>query len=317
MISVGQPLLGEQEREAVDRVMRSGQIAQGPEVEHFETEFSNALVEGRPCVAVNSGTAGLHLGLLACGVGPGDEVVVPSFTFAATANAVALTGATPVFAHIDLRLVRAGCRQCQGGADPDRTVGVMPVHLYGHPADVDGLIALYASSTESPSSRMPRKRMEPHGMGSPSAALAAMAMFSLIPTKNMTSGEGGMVAVSDPPGRAPRSMRLLRNQGMLRPYENELVGFNARMTDLHAAIGRVQARQAPALERDTARECRIPSPESARRHRSHPSRTARRTFSTNTQSSLTAMRLNAIGWLERSGRGIRRRHRGVLPDSAP
>src|SRR5690242_15442884 len=101
LIPVTKPLLGDEEREAVDRVLRSGMIAQGPEVEAFEAEFADAVTAGRTCVAVSSGTSGLHLGLLAAGIGPGDEVVVPSFTFAATANSVALTGATPVFADID------------------------------------------------------------------------------------------------------------------------------------------------------------------------------------------------------------------------
>ena len=90
--------LTEMERAAVDRVMRSGMLAQGPEVAAFEQEFAEHFGLGRACVAVNSGTSGLHLGLLASGIGPGQEVIVPSFTFAATANSVALTGATPVFA---------------------------------------------------------------------------------------------------------------------------------------------------------------------------------------------------------------------------
>ena len=98
MIPAAKPIIGDEEREAVDRVLRSGMIAQGPEVATFEKEFAEILVDGQTCVAVNSGTSGLHLGLLAAGVGPGDEVIVPSFTFAATANSVALTGATPVFA---------------------------------------------------------------------------------------------------------------------------------------------------------------------------------------------------------------------------
>ena len=101
MIPAARPLIGDEERAAVDRVMRSGMVAQGPEVAAFESEFSAALVAGRTCVAVNSGTSGAHLGLLAAGIGPGDEVIVPSFTFAATANSVALTGATPVFVDIE------------------------------------------------------------------------------------------------------------------------------------------------------------------------------------------------------------------------
>ncbi|SQG49375.1 UDP-4-amino-4-deoxy-L-arabinose--oxoglutarate aminotransferase [Micrococcus luteus NCTC 2665] len=102
-IPAAKPLIGDEEREAVDRVLRSGMVAQGPEVAAFEEEFGAAMVDGRACVAVNSGTSGLHLGLLAAGIGPGDEVIVPAFTFAATGNAVALTGATPVFADVNLQ----------------------------------------------------------------------------------------------------------------------------------------------------------------------------------------------------------------------
>lgn len=140
-IPAAKPIIGPEEREAVDRVLRSGMIAQGPEVAAFETEFGSELAGGRECVAVSSGTSGLHLGLLASGVGPGDEVIVPSFTFAATANSVALTGATPVFADIepdyfclDPQSVRA--------AITSRTRAIMPVHLYGHPADMPALGAL-------------------------------------------------------------------------------------------------------------------------------------------------------------------------------
>ncbi|MDU1122566.1 MAG: aminotransferase class I/II-fold pyridoxal phosphate-dependent enzyme, partial [Dermabacter sp.] len=102
LIPAAKPIIGEEERAAVDRVLASGMIAQGPEVAAFEKEFSSALAGGRECVAVNSGTSGQHLGLLASGIKPGDEVIVPSFTFAATANAVAVVGATPVFVDIDL-----------------------------------------------------------------------------------------------------------------------------------------------------------------------------------------------------------------------
>ncbi len=241
MIPVGQPLLGDEERAAVDRVMASGMLAQGPEVEAFEREFGAALVDGRPCVATSSGTSGLHLGLLACGVGPGDEVVVPSFTFAATANAVALTGATPVFADIDLDTF---CLEVASVKDvlSERTVAVMPVHLYGHPADLDGLTAL----CEQHGVLLVEDAAQAHGAswrGRAVGSFGAMAMFSLYPTKNMTSGEGGMVAAED--AEVLRSLRLLRNHGMLRRYENEVVGFNARMTDLHAAIGRAQLVKLP------------------------------------------------------------------------
>ena len=133
-IPPAKPIIGEDERAAVDRVLRSGMLAQGPEVAAFEEEFAEHFGLGRACVAVNSGTSGQHLGLLSCGVGAGDEVIVPSFTFAATANSVALTGATPVFADIDADDFCLSPEAVEA-AITERTVGVMPVHLYGHPAE--------------------------------------------------------------------------------------------------------------------------------------------------------------------------------------
>lgn len=242
MIPPARPVVGDEERAAVDRVLRSGMIAQGPEVAAFEQEFAAHFVESRPVVAVNSGTSGLHLGLLAAGIGPGDEVIVPSFTFAATANSVALTGATPVFVDIEpdtFSLDPAAVEQ----AITSRTRGVLPVHLYGHPARMDELadiatrrgVALFEDAAQA------------HGAalgGRPVGTFGAFAMFSLYPTKNMTSGEGGMVSAVDE--EFARRVRLLRNQGMERQYENEVVGFNARMTDIHAAIGRVQLTKVEA-----------------------------------------------------------------------
>jgi len=236
LIPAAKPIIGDDERGAVDRVMRSGMIAQGPEVAAFEKEFGEQLARGRESVAVNSGTAGLHLGLLAAGIGPGDEVIVPSFTFAATGNSVALTGATPVFADIephqfclDVESVRASIS--------DRTKAIMPVHLYGHPADMAGLSALAAEH----GLQIFEDAAQAHGAelgGQQVGTFGDFAMFSLYPTKNMTSGEGGMVSCAN--GEIARQVRLLRNQGMERQYANEVIGFNARMTDIHAAIGRVQ-----------------------------------------------------------------------------
>jgi dTDP-4-amino-4,6-dideoxygalactose transaminase len=236
MIPAAKPLIGDDEREAVDRVLRSGMIAQGPEVAAFEREFSEQLLDGRHAVAVNSGTAGSHLGLLASGVGPGQEVIVPSFTFAATANSVALTGATPVFADIEPAHFNLDAAAVEAAITP-RTVGIMPVHLYGHPADMTALQAV----ADAHGLKIYEDAAQAHGaawQGRPVGTFGQFAMFSLYPTKNMTSGEGGMVSTSD--DEVARRVRLLRNQGMERRYENELVGFNARMTDIHAAIGRVQ-----------------------------------------------------------------------------
>ena len=238
-IPPAKPLIGDEERAAVDRVLRSGMLAQGPEVAAFEEEFSAHFNLGRACVAVNSGTSGLHLGLLSSGVGPGDEVIVPSFTFAATANSVALTGATPVFADIDADDFCLSPEAAEH-AITERTVGIMPVHLYGHPAKMEAFERLAGERGV----RLFEDAAQAHGAslnGRPVGAFGQFAMFSLYPTKNMTSGEGGMVSVAD--AETERRMRLYRNQGMERQYHNELVGFNARMTDLHAAIGREQLRK--------------------------------------------------------------------------
>jgi len=236
VIPAAKPLIGDDEREAVDRVLRSGMIAQGPEVAAFESEFATQIVDGRACVAVNSGTSGQHLGLLAAGVGPGHEVIVPSFTFAATANSVALTGATPVFADIEPDYFCLDAAAVEA-AITENTVGIMPVHLYGHPANMDALGAVAAKH----GLQIFEDAAQAHAaawQGRPVGTFGSFAMFSLYPTKNMTSGEGGMVSCAT--DEIARMMRLLRNQGMEKRYENEVVGFNARMTDVHAAIGRVQ-----------------------------------------------------------------------------
>ncbi len=241
-IPPAKPLIGDEEREAVDRVLRSGMIAQGPEVAAFEEEFAAHFGLGRVCVAVNSGTSGLHLGLLACGVGPGDEVIVPSFTFAATANSVALTGATPVFADIgddDFGLDPASVEASITG----RTKAIMPVHLYGHPARMRQLREI----ADKHGLMLFEDAAQAHGAsldGTPVGAFGEFGMFSLYPTKNMTSGEGGMVSAGSP--EIERNLRLYRNQGMLQQYHNEVVGLNNRMTDVHAAIGRVQLTKVDA-----------------------------------------------------------------------
>jgi dTDP-4-amino-4,6-dideoxygalactose transaminase len=236
MIPAAKPLIGDDERAAVDAVLRSGMIAQGPEVAAFEREFSDQLLDGRHAVAVNSGTAGSHLGLLASGVGPGQEVIVPSFTFAATANSVALTGATPVFADIEPEFFCLDPAAVEA-AITDKTTGIMPVHLYGHPADMTALQAV----ADKHGLKIFEDAAQAHGaawQGRRVGTFGEFGMFSLYPTKNMTSGEGGMVSTAS--DEVARRVRLLRNQGMERRYENELVGFNCRMTDVHAAIGRVQ-----------------------------------------------------------------------------
>lgn len=236
MIPAAKPIVGDEERAAVDAVLASGMLAQGAEVASFEEEFSAQLTPGAQVVAVNSGTSALHIGLLASGVGEGDEVIVPSFTFAATGNSVALTGATPVFADIepdffclDPDSIRASITE--------HTKGIMPVHLYGHPANMTEIRKI----ADEFGLQIFEDAAQAHGAslhGEMVGTFGSFAGFSLYPTKNMTSGEGGMISTKDP--EIARRARLLRNQGMEVQYSNELVGLNNRMTNIHAAIGRVQ-----------------------------------------------------------------------------
>ncbi|MEU3653716.1 DegT/DnrJ/EryC1/StrS family aminotransferase [Streptomyces sp. NPDC032161] len=244
MIRAAAPVIGEDEIEAAVRVLRGGMVAQGPEVAAFEEEFSK-IVDGRHCVAVNSGTSALHLSLVALGIGPGDEVIVPSFTFAATANAVRLAGATPVFVDIERDSFCLSPQAAEAAITP-RTAAIMPVHLYGHPAAMGAFTAL----AERHGLAIVEDAAQAHAAaldGTPVGAFGAAACFSFYPTKNMHSLEGGMVTTGD--AAVARTLRLLRNQGMEQRYANEIVGFNVRMTDVAAAIGRVQLRSLPAWTR--------------------------------------------------------------------
>ncbi|WP_016908342.1 DegT/DnrJ/EryC1/StrS family aminotransferase [Streptomyces xiaopingdaonensis] len=240
-VPAAQPVIGEEEIEAAVRVLRSGRVVQGPEVAAFEEEFAE-FVDGRACVAVNSGTSALHLSLLALGIGHGDEVVVPSFSFAATANAVRLAGAEPVFAEIDPETFCLDPDAAASAIGP-RTAALLPVHLYGHPAAADRLgalarrygLALVEDACQAHGAALHDERVGTFGEA---------ACFSFYPTKNMHALEGGMVAVED--AELARTLRLLRNQGMEQRYANEIVGANMRMTDVAAAVGRVQLGRLPA-----------------------------------------------------------------------
>jgi perosamine synthetase len=237
-IALAKPQIARSERKAVNRVLKSLSLAQGPEVKSFEAEFSK-IVGDRECVAVNSGTSALHISLIALGIGPGDEVIVPSFTFAATANVVSLVGATPVFVDIDPRTY---CIQPDliRNAITKGTKAIIVVHLYGLPADMKSVCQIakeHSILVIEDAAQAHMASIEGRMVGT----FGDAAAFSFYPTKNMTSGEGGMVVLQE--SDKARICRLLRNQGMEKRYQNELPGFNLRMTDIHAAIGRVQLRK--------------------------------------------------------------------------
>ncbi|MFD8598622.1 DegT/DnrJ/EryC1/StrS family aminotransferase [Kitasatospora sp. NPDC059646] len=250
------PWLGEEEARAAADAVRSGWVAQGPRVAEFERAFAAHL--GVPhAVAVSSCTTALHLALIGAGVGPGDEVVVPSFSFIATANAVTYVGATPVFADVD---------PATGNLTPDtvaplltdRTRAVIAVDQGGVPVDLDaigesvrprGITVIEDAACAAGSAYR----------GRPAGAGAGIAAFSFHPRKLLTTGEGGMVTCHD--AELAARLRRLREHGMsvsaadrhagaggaavLETYDE--IGFNHRMTDVQAAIGLVQLGKLPAM----------------------------------------------------------------------
>jgi dTDP-4-amino-4,6-dideoxygalactose transaminase len=247
MIPVMKPWLGEEEAEAAADAVRSGWIAQGPRVAEFEASFA-AHVGAPHGVAVSSCTTALHLCLHLLGVGPGDEVVVPSFSFVATANCAMYVGATPVFADVEVDDGNLSVRTVEPVLT-ERTRAVVVVDQGGMPAHVEPLrqlcdsrgIALVEDAACAAGSRY---------LGAPAGARAALAAWSFHPRKLLTTGEGGMLTTSDE-GMAVRARRLrehgmnlsaaARHQSRQPVIESYLeVGFNYRMTDIQAAVGLVQ-----------------------------------------------------------------------------
>jgi dTDP-4-amino-4,6-dideoxygalactose transaminase len=233
-IPIARPQIGQQERENVLAVMDSGQLAQGQEVARFEADFARACGV-RYAVAVSSGTAALHLALLAHGIGSGDEVITASFSFIATANSILYAGARPVFVDITPDTFNLDPDLVEAAITP-RTRAIMPVHLFGQPAWMDRLIEIARRHDLV----IIEDACQAHlaEFGGQKVGSFATGCFSFYPTKNMTCGEGGMLTTNDP-AIADKTV-LLRAHGMRQRYYHETLGFNYRMTDLHAAIGRVQ-----------------------------------------------------------------------------
>jgi perosamine synthetase len=235
MIILSKPSIAQDEIDAVVEVLKSGMLASGARVAEFENRFA-ALVGSEEAVAVGSGTAALHIGLLAAGIGPGDEVIVPSFTFAASANSVRMVGAEPVFVDVDPDDFTIHARHIEP-AISEKTSAVMPVHLYGQMAPMAEIMDL-ASAHEIAVIEDAAQAHLASTNGLNAGAVGTFGAFSFYPTKNMTTGEGGMITTSDS-GLAERA-RMLRNQGMSERYVHPMVGLNERMTEIEGAIGLVQ-----------------------------------------------------------------------------
>jgi perosamine synthetase len=240
MIPIARPQLGEEEKQGVWEAMASGSLAQGPRVRELEERFADYIGAGH-AVATSSGTTALHLALLGHDIGPGDEVVTVAFTFIASAASVLYTGARPVFVDIDERDFCIDVDRISGAIGA-RTRAIMPVSLYGQPADMAAVteiaerhgLAVIEDSCQAHGAAIGERRSGTWGVGT----------FSFYPTKNMTTGEGGMVTTDD--GELVDRIRLLREHGMRVRYHHDLIGYNFRMTDLAAAIGLAQLPKLPA-----------------------------------------------------------------------
>lgn len=234
-VPIAKPIIGEREIENVVEVLKSGMIAQGPKVAEFEDKFAN-WVGAKYGIATNSGTAALHVALLAADIGPGDEVITTPFTFIASGNAIVYTGATPVFADIDLDTYNIDPLTIED-LITERTKAILPVQLYGQSADMDKIREI----AEKHDLLVIEDAAQAHGAmykDEKVGSMGDMACFSFYPTKNMTTSEGGMITTNSKE-LADRA-KMFRDHGSNIKYTHDEIGYNFRMTDIGAAIGLAQ-----------------------------------------------------------------------------
>lgn len=230
MIPISRVEFGIQEEELVLSVLRSGMVAQGPLVEQFEKSFAE-LVGVKHAIAVNNGTTSLVASLQSLNLKPGDEVITSPFTFIATLNAILEAGATAVFADINETDFNLNPESIESKIT-EKTKVIMPVHLYGQMADMASIMLL----AKKYGLRIIEDSAQSHGATQNGKAAGSfdLGSFSFYATKNLTSGEGGIITTNDP--ETAERLRILRNQGMKARYEYVMAGHNYRMTDLQAAL---------------------------------------------------------------------------------
>ena len=246
MIPINKPILGSEEKEEVVKVLESGivtnRLGEGPMNKAFQKELADYLGV-KHVLTVSSGTAALHSALLAAGVKSGDEVIVPPFTFVATANVALLAAARPVFADINLRTYSIEPAKFKK-AITKKTKAVIPVHLYGHPADMDPIletaeekgIVVIEDCAQSIGSEY---------KGKATGSIGNIGCFSFYASKNMTTGEGGAVTTND--DELAEKVWKIRRHGEKEEYQCEMLGHNYRMPEIEAAIGRVQLKKLPSF----------------------------------------------------------------------
>jgi len=251
-IPISKPSIGKEEIRAATEVLMSGNLAQGKRTERFEKDFSK-YVGTKFGAAVSSGTSALQLGLQSLGLKKGDEVITTPFTFAATANAILHCGAKPVFSDIDSRTLNIDPVKIIENATK-KTKAILCVHLYGQPCDMAALmkicdkegLLLVEDAAQAIGAEFRGKKAGSFGM---------LSAFSFYATKNITTGEGGMVLTNSED--IDESVRILRNHGQTRPYRHDVVSFNFRMTDIQAAIGIEQLKKVEALNRKRAENAKF------------------------------------------------------------
>jgi perosamine synthetase len=251
MIPYGRQYIDDDDIQSVVDVLQSDWLTTGPKVGEFERVFAE-FVGAKYAVAVNSGTAALHAAMFALGIHSGDEVIVPSMTFAATANCVVFQGGTPVFADVDPETLLIDVASVEKRIS-DKTKAIIAVDYAGHPCDYDALatvagknsLALVADACHSLGAHYRERSV---------GSLALLSAFSFHPVKHITTGEGGMITTDDP--ELAEKMRLFRNHGITTDhrqrdaqgswfYEMTELGYNYRITDFQCALGMSQLKKLP------------------------------------------------------------------------
>lgn len=241
-IKLFEPVIDDDDIEAVVRILRSKWIAHGSEVELFEKEFAEYIGVSYSA-AVANGTIALMLALRALGIGQGDEVLVPDYTFIATATAVLMVGAIPRFVDVSYETFNIDINDIQEKIT-NRTKAIIAVHLFGHPADVKALMDV----AQDKKILLIEDAAQAHGAeawGQKVGSFGNAAIFSFYATKNMTTGEGGIVVSNDK--NIVEKVKLLRNHGQISRYVHVELGGNYRMTSIQAALGRAQLRKLDKL----------------------------------------------------------------------